>query len=156
MATDSIRKTAIENMVTRLKTIVAGATYFRTLNIGDNVSTKIRFINAAAEGKSFIRVRAGNDDLRGLDLQSVEFESRFEILLEVTVKDATGDAMVEELEDLIHDVSLCLGGDRTLSGAVHDSWIDRVEAPAYGIEEIMASTIIHVICISSFEYGSSN
>lgn len=155
MATASKRKTAITNMVARLQTIVAGGTYFRTLNIGDNVSTKIRFVSSDTEGKSFIRVRAGNDDLSNMDLQGLEFESRFEILLEVTVKDASGEAMVEELEDLLHDISLCLGGDRTLSGAVHNSWIDRVEAPTYGIEEIMASTIIHVICISSHEYGSS-
>lgn len=152
---DSKRKDAIQRMVVQLKTITAGATYLRTLSAGDAVFTKVKLMNTAQEGSSFIWVRPGFEDTRIVNLGGVSMEGTFEILLDCYVKDATGDSMVEELEDLLHDISLCLGDDRTLNGAVSDSVITRIEPPVYGLEEMWAMTTVHVVCIYDFEYGNS-
>lgn len=156
MPTASIRRQAMDNMVTLLKTIVPGSTYYRTLNIGDNVSTKLRFLQSAQEGKSFIHVKPGNENLRQVDISpAVTYESTFEILLDIAVKDETGDTMVEELEDLIHDIYLAIGTDRRLSGVVQDTAIVRIEPPAYSLEEMFAATTVHVVCTFDFDFGTT-
>lgn len=157
MPVASKRKTAIQNTATLLRTIVAGATYFRTL-LPANVYTKVRLLESIQEGKSFIWVRAGQENLAShsdISGMSKSFEANFEILIDCTVKDASGETMVEELEDLLHDVSLCLGDDRTLGGTVVDTTITRIEPPVYGLEEMFATTTVHVVAVYDFDYGTS-
>lgn len=156
MATASKRKLACQNIVTALRTITPGATYFRNLTIADNVTTKYRLLDQSQEGWSFIWVRPGREEMDRTDISAgTHFEGIFEILLDVIVKDASGDTMVEELEDLLHDVSLCIGDDLTLGGAVSDAKIVSIDAPVYGLEEQFAVTTVHVRCTYDYTYGTS-
>lgn len=156
MPTPSKRTLAIQAMVTLLQTIVTGATYYRTL-LPANVTTSPKLFEANTEGNSFIWVHSGSELITPhFEISSSnQFEGSFTIFLDCTVKDATGETMVFELEDLLHDISLCLGDNRNLSGVVADSVISRIDPPVYGIEETYAATTVHVVCTYDFDYGQS-
>jgi len=154
--TDSKRKTAMENTVTILRGITAGSTYFRTLSLGEAATMRSIGRSEMMEmGTSFAWVHAGNEDIARHEVSpGTLMQGQFVILIDLIVADETTETLVQELEDLLHDVSLALGSNRTLSGAVVDSRISLIEPPTYSFEQMWAGTTVHLECIYDFNYGS--
>lgn len=155
MASDSKRKNALQRMVVLLKTVTPGVTYFRNLSIGNSVTTEMQlYEDQMTEGASFCWVRAGYEQISSLEISpNTAKEGVFEILIDAVVKDDTAESIVEELEDLIHDIQLVVGSDPTLQNSVSYALVTSVDAPVYSLGESMASATVRVTCTIDFESG---
>lgn len=148
MPSDSRRRIAVEAVVTLFKTITPGVTYSRDLTVGDNVSMvpKLRE-EQVRDGKSFVWVRPGIDIWEPAEISPADlFNTEFEILADAVIKNKLVNTSVVELEDLIQDLGVAIGNDRTLGGVVDDLRLRQVDPPSYGVNDILAIATLHIEC----------
>lgn len=157
MASDSKRKDAMQAVISILSAVTSGGTYKRTLTASGAVTFRVKLIEDRIEGggKSFCWVRAGVENIIQFETSPADYmKSAFTILIDAIVVDATGETMVEELEDLIHDISLALGANRTLSNTVDDSMIATIDPPQYNLDQTLGQATVQLLCTYGFNYGS--
>lgn len=158
MPTASKRQSAITNLVTQLAAIAGpDSTYYVSLAGVGQVSTVMRSKSAllAMPYRSWVWIHEGPEEFESISVTDLTYQARLRLYLEVLVSDNTADDMRLELNKVLHDIHLAIGGDPTLGGVVADAHVASIEEPAYALDEGQGAVTMHVDVLYDFEAGST-
>ena len=160
MATDSTRKKAIAGLVTVLAAVTAGSDYFYTLSGDLTVSSTFELDSVRIENPSPVTLRVRD----GVERHKRDFQdttagstAELQLVIDVLVKHRSGDGpnLVNEMQNVIHDVLLAVGKDRSLSASVNDAFVSEVEEPIYDMDQNLAAVTIRVACEYDYLSGAT-
>jgi len=156
VATPSIRRNALTQLVAVLAAVTAGATYYNTLTGTGQVAlasdsddarlAKFALTMRVTDGverhvRSFASPRDGNT------------ETTLELVVDVLLRRTATGSIVNQMADAIHDISLALGLNPTLNGAVNDARIREVDGPIYDTENNLAAALVRLEVIYDYQPG---
>ncbi len=157
MPTDSFRKKAVAGIVTALATIAGGSTYVYTLTGTDAVSSAVDSDDArlSLPGDLSARVQDLEEQHARWFENSNETSATLRIGIDLLLRSRQLTTLVQQLNDAIHDVHLCIGVNNTLGGTVTDAFISNIDAPIYDHERNLASVMLYVTVIYDYTPGST-
>jgi len=159
VATESIRKQAVAALVAQIAVVNGpSATYFKDLTGDDQVSSLLMTSDqrSVLEHDNWVYVYDGTESIEGIDVIGETFESTLEFLVVCLVRsESTDTPMLEELNDLLHDVMLAVGIDTSLGGLVSGLRVTSIETPVYNSQDSEGLAVIHALCTYDFETGST-
>jgi len=148
MATASSRKNIIAQLVAVLAAVTAGSTYFYTYTATNQVASTFDSDDA--------RLQIAGLTLRVSDAQETH-ERRFadrdemttatlQLYVDVLLRHASGAGanLVNELQDVLHDLVLAVGANPTLNGSANDAFVDMIDVPGYSPEQNLAAVTVRV------------
>jgi len=156
VAVDSKRKDAMQLLLNTLALINGAGVYHYNLT-GTN---QIAFGADTDEQRlsqhdQTLRVYDGDEEHRMAEVTGGLFIATLECIVELLLRGRTAASIIEEFNDLLSDVVLCIGANRLLGGTVHYAEVFRIEAPAYDFDSNTASALCIVRVVYEYEPGSA-
>lgn len=159
MATESIRKRAVAALVTQIAAVNGPtATYFKNLTGTDQVSSLLMTKDQRSKRSydNWVYVYDGAEAIEAGEAIGQLLESELEFLIVCLVRSESSDTpMLEELNDLIHDVMLAVGTDTSLGGLVSGLRVSSIETPVYNTMDSEGLAVIHALAVYDFTTGST-
>lgn len=158
MPTSSKRKNAIAQLVTVLAAVTSGADYFNTFSGDQQVA-------ATFDGDDARMAVPHNPTLRIRDAQEVfqrnyanrgagtDDTATLHLMVDVLMRHQTGDGanIVNELQDIFHDIRLAIDKNPTLNNAVNDAMVDQITPPIYDTVQNLAAAEVRVRVTYDYE-----
>lgn len=144
---NSVRWTAISNMVTRLRTITPAGGYTFDLSSAAAVDSGLEGREQRLEGTTQVHVQVSEgDELH--ERQEISpgtlRTATLELKLDLMLRGQTTTAMRQRLNQLLADVNKCVHSDPTLQAAVSRLWVAAVDEPHFSQEQRACWCLVHV------------
>lgn len=153
MPSDGRRKLVILAVRDGIRLVDGTAPYFSDLSGNYTVQLGRESLGSLTEGKNPVAVRIYD----GLDSQiyrgvNAEVEADLEVIVVVVVRNSSG-TLVERLNDVIADIELAVGLNRSGGGDCTDLRIKSIDPPNYDFEREVATAIIRIAGSYSYTAG---
>lgn len=155
---DSLRKDAIQGMVTTLAALTVALGYHYDYNGQGQVSKLMDTVDARRAGgqRLTVRVADGAETFvhRTLGTQRL-ITAQLEILIHAMLVVQTPSDIVDKLNDVVHDIHLAIDKTPRLGVSIVDAVVVEIDAPDYDIENSTAGVLIHVRADYDYQSGVS-
>lgn len=153
MATDGRRKKLLDGVITTLRS-ATGNDYFVSYT-GTKVVTQLREnVPSRLEATQNVAIRvwdgAERHVSRGAD---ANVTATLDIIVEVTIRNAPSQTMVQRMADVLADINLVIGRNPSAGGDCTFIGLESVEAPTYDFAGEMATAVVHVRGQYDYEPG---
>lgn len=152
---DSKRKQAINNFVSAISSVDGTGDYLSDLSGTGQVTVDLESRDERMN-KPFdiwIYVFDGVETFRSDVVTNQEYEANLELAVLIIVKDRSTTSMVNSLNDVIHDIMLVIGRNKTLSNVVANLHATFIDPPIYDLDDSEGFTVVHCECVYDFTAG---
>lgn len=150
---DGRRKSLILAVRTAIRAATGDPNYFNDLSGNYVVQLGRESLGSLVEGRDLVAIRVYD----GLDSQAMrgvnaEMTAQLEVLVVVVVRNSSA-TLVEKMNDVIADVELAIGANRSAGGDCTDLMIRSIDPPNYDFEREVATTIVRIAAEYSYTAG---